>query len=324
MTTLSRSHRLAVALAFLPVGLAALILLGCRRSPPGQSLPPNQPQPSALEQQDEDYAAARSRFKTRLVRSGPSPQPYQELKRPPEATEVEYASGSLRLKAWVNRPAAEDGTKRPAVLFLHGGFAFDEGDWAMPKPYRDAGYVTLAPRLRGENGLPGDFTLFYDELNDVLSAADFLAKQPYVDPKRLYVAGHSVGGTMTLLAALAGDRFRAAASFSGSPNQTEWIQGEDDKKVVFDRSDRREFIMRSPEAFATRFRCPLRIYYGSEEAWADRSSRRTAEAARQKGLDVEAVCVPGDHHSHVPASIRQSIEFFKEHEGQPPGKSGGQ
>ena len=268
-------------------------------------------QRSGLEQQNEDYATARSRFKTKLIRKGPAPQKFQALRRPADATEVEYVSGKLRLKAWINRPAKEDGKKLPAVLFLHGGFAFDEGDWEMPKPYRDAGYVTLTPILRGENGQPGIFTLFYEELEDVLAAVDFLAGQPYVDPKRLYVAGHSVGGTMTLLAALASDRFQAAAAFSGSPDQTEWIKGEDEALIVFDRSDPREFVLRSPLAYATRFKCPVRLYYGTQEDWADAPSRRTALLAKEKRLDVAAVRVPGDHRSHVPEAIKQSIEFFR-------------
>ena len=147
----------------------------------------------------------------------------------------------------------------------------------------------------------------------MLAAVDFLAGQPYVDPKRLYVAGHSVGGTMTLLAALASDRFQAAAAFSGSPDQTEWIKGEDEARIVFDRSDPREFVLRSPLAYATRFKCPVRLYYGTQEDWADAPSRRTALLAKEKRLDVAAVRVPGDHRSHVPEAIKQSIEFFRKH-----------
>jgi dipeptidyl aminopeptidase/acylaminoacyl peptidase len=180
----------------------------------------------------------------------------------------------------------------------------------MPKPYRDIGYVTLTPVLRGESGQPGSFSLCYDELDDVLAAAEFLAKQPYVDPKQMYVAGHSVGGTMTLLAALATDRFKAAASFSGSPDQAAFTKSQP-RLVPFDKSDPRELTLRSPLAYATKFKCPVRLYYGTLELFFDASSRRTAELAKGKGLDVEAVRVPGNHNSHVPAAMKQSIRFFK-------------
>src|SRR5207302_486149 len=98
-----------------------------------------------------------------------------------------YRSGDLRLKAWTNRPPAKVRGKLPAVLYLHGGGAFDEDDWTQARPFRDAGFIVLAPMLRGENGLPGEFTMFYDEVDDVLAAADYVAKLPYVDPARVYL-----------------------------------------------------------------------------------------------------------------------------------------
>ena len=88
-----------------------------------------------VEVQDEDYAQARSRFRTKLVRKGPSPQGWTPTKPPEGVSEVEYVSGELRLKAWVNRPTDQT-RKYPAVLYLHGGFSFDLGDWDQTKPYR--------------------------------------------------------------------------------------------------------------------------------------------------------------------------------------------
>ncbi len=261
-----------------------------------------------VEVQNEDYAAARSRFRTKLVRKGPSPQPWSPLKPPAGVTEVEYRSGELRLKAWTNRPA-DDKRKHPAVLYLHGGFSFDESDWEQSKPYRDAGFVVLTPLLRGENGQPGAFSYFYDEVDDVLAAADYLAGLPYVDAGRLFVAGHSVGGTMTLLAALTSGRFRAAAASSGAPF---WPYFTEDKDLPFDRSDPREIRMRSPVAYAGSFKCPLRIYYGTEETWFfGPMSRRAGALAKRRGLDVEVVAVEGNHRTHVPRSLRQSIAFFQ-------------
>ena len=39
-------------------------------------------------------------------------------------------------------------------------------------------------------------------------------------------------------------------------------------------------------------------------------SETTAARAKEKGLDVEAVSVPGDHVTAVPEAMRQAIEFF--------------
>jgi dipeptidyl aminopeptidase/acylaminoacyl peptidase len=261
-----------------------------------------------VEIQKEDYAQARSRFRTKLLRKGLSPQPWEPVKRPAGVTEVEYPSGDLRLKAWVNRPA-EANRRHPAVLFLHGGFAFGLEDWTISQPFRDAGFVVLTPMLRAENGQPGAFTFFYDEVEDVLAAAEFLGKQPYVDANRLYLAGSSAGGTLALLAAQANKRFRAAASYSASPDQALLVRHAK-LDLPFDKTNPRELQLRSPLAYAASFKCPVRIYYATRDHFV-LTSQKTAEVAKGRGLDVEAVRIEGDHGSIVPAGIKQSIPFFQ-------------
>jgi acetyl esterase/lipase len=265
-----------------------------------------------VEIQKEDYAEVRKRFRTKLLEQGPAPQKEPMHRPPPGVTEVAFPSGKLRLKAWVNRPP-EDKPKQPAVLFVHGGFAFGPPDWEMAKPYRDAGYVVLVPILRGENGQPGSFSLFYDEVDDVLAAAKYLAEQPYVDPERLYLAGHSSGGTVALLAAMASKQFRAVASFDGLPDLAAVFKpGKKPKEARFDLSDPRELQVRSPLAYAGSFKCPARLYY-SHQAWEHMhlTSQRTAAVAKERRLDVEAILVEGNHYSMVRPAMKQSIEFFR-------------
>lgn len=268
----------------------------------------------AVAVQDQDYAKARQTFHTKLLRQGPAPQSWEPLTAPAGVSEVEYPSGDLRLKAWVSRPAAGDKRRYPAVLFLHGGHAFAPGDWQMSQPFRDAGFVVLAPILRGENGQAGTYTMFYDEVEDVVAAAEYLRHQSYVDPSRLYVAGHSVGGTMAMLAAMTYRHFRAASSLSGSPDQVIYVKyapgGKD--RAPFDTTNPRELEMRSPLAFAASFKCPVRIYYGSQEPHFDLTSKRTAEIGREHKIDAEAVAVEGNHMTEVPRSMKLAIEFFQQ------------
>jgi dipeptidyl aminopeptidase/acylaminoacyl peptidase len=293
------------------------VLLGCQQRESvqqGKVDAPVEPPPPAtpgLELRAGDYATARSRFRTKLLRKGPAPQRWQKLAIPPGVTEVTYQSGDLRLKAWTNHPDADSGRKHPAVLYLHGGWSFDLDDWERLRLFRDAGFVVLMPLLRGENGQPGHFSMFYDEIEDVLAAADHLGRLPRVDPNQLYVAGHSAGGTLTMLAAMAADRFRAAASLSGSPDRIRFVNAGYQAEVPFDQKDLREFQVRSPVVYATSFKCPARLYYGSEDTFFDADTRRTAQLARGRGLDVEAVQVPGNHHTFVPEALRQAIAFFR-------------
>jgi formylglycine-generating enzyme required for sulfatase activity len=257
------------------------------------------------EGQNEDYAQARARFKTKLLRKGPAPGRWEPVSPPKGVTEVEYPSGELRLKAWVNRPADES-KKRPAVVFLHGGFSFDMSDWDLTQPYRDAGFVVLTPILRGENGQPGYFTSFYDEVDDVLAAADYLSKQPYVDRDHVFLAGASVGGALTKLGAMASNRFRAAASCSGGGfvGPPERLAGS------LYANEPKEVLLRNAMAFVTSFKCPLRLYYGTEEIGMQMGTLRAAAVAQRHGLDVKAVEVEGHHGTAIPRAIKRSIAFF--------------
>jgi dienelactone hydrolase len=265
-----------------------------------------------VEIQKEDYAKARQKFRTKLVQQNPSPQTERMPDAPTGVMMVEFPSGNLRLKAWINRPDKTEKNKIPAVVFLHGGFGFGKEDWEMTEPFRNAGFIVLVPILRGENGQAGNFTLFYDEVEDVLAAADYLSKQTFVDAKNIFVAGHSVGGTLTMLAAQASNKFRAAASFSGSPDQILFVsEGFPKDKVPFDQSNPREFQMRSPLAYAASFKCPTRIYYGSQESHFSLTSQRTAEVGSKANLNVAAIETKGNHSTHVPSSIKQSISFFE-------------
>jgi dipeptidyl aminopeptidase/acylaminoacyl peptidase len=272
----------------------------------------NTPFAPLVKVQEEDYLKARSRFQTKLLRNGPSPQKASPVKPPATVDEIEYVSGKLRLKAWL-KPQADKTRKHPAVLFLHGGFAFGADDWDVSQPYRDAGFVVLTPILRGENGQPGSFSFYYNEVDDVLAAADYLRKQPYVDADRLYIAGPSAGGTLTLLAAMTSKGFRAAASFSGITDQVVFCKHAKNAKrdVPVDVTDIRELELRSPLAYATSFKCPARIYYGSLEPHLQAMSQRTAKLAKDSGVDVEAVQIKGDHGTSVAPAVKQSIAFFQ-------------
>jgi dipeptidyl aminopeptidase/acylaminoacyl peptidase len=265
--------------------------------------------PTPFPEQTEDYVEARAGFQTTLLSNGPSPQGFTPQRPPAGVTEVTFASGKLQLKAWVNSPPA-GGAKKPAVLFLHGGFAFGSEDWDQCKPFRDAGFVTMTPWLRGENGQPGNFTLFYDEVDDAVAAGEALAKTPGIDPNRVFVAGHSAGGTLAMLGAMTSRRFKGCASFSGSPDQVAFVRNHEEW-APFDPENGVEMRMRSPLAFPKSFKCPARLYWGNEELEFRFATRRLADKAQAAGIDVQAIELPGNHDTAVAPAMQQAITFFQ-------------
>lgn len=153
----------------------------------------------------ETYSSWRANFRTNLSSYGPAPQEYENELVPHPIQEVRYQSGGNALKAWVYvNPQTRD-AKHPTLLFLHGGFAFGMGDLMSCQAAMDQDYVVMAPALRGENGNPGNFELFFGEVNDAQAAAVWLSQQPYVDPQQIYVFGHSVGGGISSVLSLLDD-----------------------------------------------------------------------------------------------------------------------
>jgi|SRR5215475_8840377 len=289
--------------------LSGLLVTFCQaQSAPPAITPDYSP---SVEAQHEDLATARSHFKTNILRKGPPPTEWDDLVTPDGAVEVVYKSGDLKLKAWMSK--VTEGAKHQAVLFLHPGFDLWPDVWVFTKPLRDAGYVVMLPTTRGENGQHGTFTMYYDEVTDVINAAEYLRIRPEVDQKHLYVAGYSVGGTLTLLAAEMYEDFRAAAAISGTQDLGPYLKYARGAKAnaPFDLSNPQEVTIRSALAYAASFKCPVRMYYGTDEPYFALSAPRTAEIARQNGRDAEALAVKGDHGSAADKSLLLAIEFFK-------------
>ena len=252
-----------------------------------------------------DYSAAKMAFSSRPL-PFPNPQPDRPVMMVPGAERITYQSTGLSLSAFVS-PVSAGKHDRPAVLFLHGGFAFGQDDWEQVQPFREAGFVVMTPILRSENGQPGQFSLFYNEVEDVLSAAEALKNRPDVDPSRIFVAGHSVGGTLTMLAALASPIFHGAASFSGSPDQKSWIRLSQTFPPILSDD---ECAIRSPQTFPASLKCSIRMFFGSQEDFFRQSNSDFAKAIKSKGGNAEAIEVRGDHSSAVPEEMRLAIEFF--------------
>lgn len=131
---------------------------------------------------------------------------------------VEYTSHDatgkpLRLYAWLMMPdqaeaereaeAEHEATKRPAVVYFHSGHELGLSDAEEVRPFLDAGFAVMLPSLRGENGNPGHFEMFWGEVDDGLAAVHWLADQPEIDRERIYTFGHSAGGGISALLALA-------------------------------------------------------------------------------------------------------------------------
>jgi dipeptidyl aminopeptidase/acylaminoacyl peptidase len=250
---------------------------------------------------------ARNAYSTHLTVRAKAPQDYESSAVPIGAKEVSYMSGELRLRAWLS--TARPGKAAPAVVFLHGGFAASAEDWAAANELVKQGYILLMPQLRGENGNAGNFEMFGGEVDDVIAAGVYLQSVPGVDPRRVYVMGHSVGGSLAILAAQMRSPYKASASLSGYARLTEWID-HFARLAPFDLKNASERTIRDPYLYVSSLQVPLLMF--TEEA-----NPHAVEVNRAFCMQVartspcQHLAIKGDHQTMIVPAIRAAITGFR-------------
>jgi len=213
---------------------------------------------------------ARHGFKTRLRRQeriGEAPE------QPPTGALdlVRYPAPLGKNSAYVSSDP-KDGKKHPAIIWLVGGFSNSISSIAWtPGPkandqsasgFREKGILMMYPSLRGGNDNAGSIETFFGEIEDVLAAAKFLAALPYVDPNRIYLGGHSTGGTLALLVAESATPEQFRAVFALGPVNDVIGYGAD--VLPFDLTDVREGELREPQRFLGSIKCATYVFEGAK------------------------------------------------------------
>lgn len=223
-------------------------------------------EPAAATSPGKTLADARKGFATKTRDTAPPEGPPD--KPPPGLFSlVHYPSPVGPLAAYVS-PRPNDGKRHPAIVWIIGGFSNSIGGTAWEpadrdndqsaRAFREAGIVLMLPSLRGGNDNPGKRESFYGEVDDVIAARDYVSKLDYVEPARVYLGGHSTGGTMALLVAESTEHFRTIFAFGPVDN----IAGYGDE-LVFDANDEHEVRLRSPMFFTSAIRTPTWVIEGA-------------------------------------------------------------
>ena len=217
----------------------------------------------------QSLAAARAGFATHLTRQTKTPDPVPASV-PPGFEMVTYPAPLGPFPAIVAHAPADGVARHPAMVWIAGGFDNSIGDtpWAEASPDNDqsarafyqAGIVTLYPSLRGGNGNPGHIEGLYGEVDDVLAAGRYLASRPDVDPKRVYLGGHSTGGTLALLVAESTPQFRAVFAFGPVGR----IEQDGSDNLPFDLGDDKETALRSPILYLGAISSPTYVMEGTD------------------------------------------------------------
>lgn len=294
--------------------LLCLLLVGCgdaskpdANGPPApQPVPPQRPINDHLNAQT--LAEARAGFQTKIVSKGPNAGPPDA---PPEGVFelIRYPSPVGKLAAYVT-PDPGDGKKHPAIVWITGGDNNSIGDvWSdagrdndqTARAFRDAGIVMMFPSQRGGNDNPGRREGFYGEADDILAATDYLASLPYVDPDRIYLGGHSTGGTMVMIVGALTDRYRAVFAFG----PVDFADAYGGRFIYCNPNDEKEIDLRSPTLWIDSVKRPMYVIEGAQGSSNVDALREMARYNANK--QVRFMPVPGHDHFSVLVPVNELL-----------------
>lgn len=245
----------------------------------------------------------------------------------PAAMEVVHIpSNGLRINGVVYIPAGAG--PHPAVVLCHGLPGLEK-NLDLAQAMRRAGWTVITFNYRGSWGSPGDYR-FAQNLEDADAVLAF-ARDPAnatklrIDPKRLVIMGHSMGGWVAALAAAHDKALSGAAMISAgnmgwlgklpreqavkllATNGMEALAGTTPELMadeIIANTDRFDFVKAAPELAGTNL-----FILTSDDGLAPMSNALSTAVARTGGTGVKTLHVATDH-SWSDARIRLQTEIL--------------
>jgi len=217
------------------------------------------------------------------------------------------------LQGWIIKPPGfEPSKKYPSIMEIHGGPLTQYGKFFMHEFYYLAshGYVVYFSNPRGGRGYGEEHAkaIYGDwgraDYADLMVWADYMEKQPYIDPQRMGVTGGSYGGYMTVWIIGHTRRFKAAVtqrcvsnfvSMWGSSDFNWTFQQELGNKPPFE--DLQNFWEHSPIAYIGNARTPTLVLHNENDLRCPiEQSEQVFVALKTLGVDSEMVRFPNEFH----------------------------
>jgi dienelactone hydrolase len=150
-------------------------------------------------------------------------------------TEIKVGDGEWALPGTLTTPAAGTGPW-PAVVLVHGSGPQDRDETVgMNKPFRDLAWGLAAKGVavlryeKATKAFPKRFlamrgmTVKEETLDDAIQAVERLRKTSGIDPNRIFVAGHSLGGMVAPRIGMADSKIAGLIILAGSTRPLEEI-----------------------------------------------------------------------------------------------------
>ncbi len=217
------------------------------------------------------------------------------------------------LNCYVIKPLDFDPAKKyPVMMTQYSGPGSQsvQDRWSMD--WTDVlvqeGYLVICVDGRGTGGRGADFrkvtyrNLGGPEVEDQISAAKYIATQPYVDPDRIGIYGWSYGGFMALNCILKGnDIFKMAIAVAPV---TSWRYYDTIYTEIYNglpEDNPHGYDNNSPVNFADRLKGRLLIVHGTEDDNVHlQNAMAMADALIRAGKDFDMMIYPDDNHGMYP------------------------
>ena len=223
------------------------------------------------------------------------------------------------MTTWVVLPPNFDPAKKyPAILYCQGGpqqavSQFWSYRWNLMLMASN-GDIVIAPNRRGLPGfgtewnaqISGDYP--GQNMQDYLSAVDYMKQRPYVDGDHIGAVGASYGGfSVYMLAGIHENRFAALIAHAGIFNtEAQYLETEEmwfanwDLGGAFwekDNAVAQRTFANSPHKFVDRWNTPILVTHGEYDYRILSSQGEMAfNAARLRGVPAEMVIFPDENH----------------------------
>jgi hypothetical protein len=169
------------------------------------------------------------------------------------------------------------------------------------RQWEESGHNHDVSVLASGSDNPGFIEGFYGEVDDVIAAADYLKKLDYVDPKRIYLGGHSTGGTLALFVGESTNCFRSIFSFG--PVADIRVYGREN--LPFDLTDPKEVELRAPGRWLQAIRNPTYVFEGTEQRSNIKQLESLSRTSRNPHIHFHSI--KGASHFSVLAPITRLV-----------------
>jgi acetyl esterase/lipase len=210
-------------------------------------------------------------------------------------------------------------------VFIHGGPTAQAMN-AFSKTIQylvNQGFFVITPNYRGSTGYGKEFEdanrfdMGGGDLDDVISAAEWIKKTGFIDPKKVAVAGGSYGGYLTMMAVTkAPDMWAAGVPIVPFVNWFTEVENEDPLLREYDLAtmgdpmkDKVRYQERSPINFVDQIRAPLLLLAGGNDPRCPHTeAEQVASAVKKRGGVAELKVYENEGHGF--AKIENQIDAY--------------